>query len=144
MASVIATTETMKNSSARRQGCTPPITAGARVLQLEFPVMTHEHTPGPWQAIRAEYGQRREQYRPWTIETTENERYTRIGMLTDRWDERAKADARLIAAAPELFDACKDALGFGDEQGLSRVVRPGVTLEQALRTAIAAVNGGVS
>lgn len=35
-----------------------------------------------------------------------------------------------------LYEACKNALGFGSEKSLSRFVKPGVTLEQDLEEAI--------
>ena len=101
--------------------------------------MTHEHTPGPWRVGTPSVANGVQIF----YDTDLPLQSTAICTMPSKGRGRA-ANARLIAAAPELFDACKDALGFGDEQGLSRVVRPGVTLEQALRTAIAAVNGGVS
>jgi len=40
-------------------------------------------------------------------------------------------------AVPELLEACRDALGFGSEKSLSRMVELGITLEERLMAVIA-------
>ena len=60
------------------------------------------HTPGPWRAVLTYVHSVREDRR--TITSVAD-----CG-LTPRRAEEAQANARLIAAAPELLEACKAAL----------------------------------
>lgn len=67
-----------------------------------------KHTPGPWQAFgqrvvavempRIEYGERMQYSRGYCV--------TQTKLYTDPDRETAEANARLIAAAPELLEAC--------------------------------------
>lgn len=61
-----------------------------------------EHTPGPWKTIPSRHGS---EYL--CVALDENENYTTLEILP--------ADARLIAAAPELLAACKSALKWFDD-----------------------------
>src|SRR3990167_7565144 len=70
-----------------------------------------KHTPGPWQAGRAdmatvEYGVDSK----WIYA---DKKYIALasGNDVDTWDE-VMANAHLIAAAPELLEACKKALSY--------------------------------
>ncbi len=51
------------------------------------------------------------------------------------------AEARLIAAAPDLLEACHDALGFASWESLARWVEPGTSLKARLEAAIAKATG---
>jgi len=68
--------------------------------------MTTQHTPGPWQRLLAhEAKDKRPPYNVWTIvgntDADERKQSTIATTITD------DADARLIAAAPELLEACE-------------------------------------
>lgn len=63
-----------------------------------------------------------------------------IGVSVDKGIEDFKFFLESITGMTKtekvLYEACKDALGFGSEKSLSRFVKPGVTLEQDLEEAI--------
>lgn len=63
-----------------------------------------KHTPGPWAPyyFRSPRGAR--QF--WAVGSD------RVGLMGVAWRVRNKADANLIAAAPDLLDACQFTLGI--------------------------------
>ena len=68
---------------------------------------TQKHTPGPWKVVHEE-----ERYPGWngpiphSIGTSDGE--TIIARCPDGWGAEDNANARLIAAAPELLDALSE------------------------------------
>lgn len=72
--------------------------------------MTTQHTPGPWRIWRD-----MDPKEPLSI-VGPSEDFTCIVAMENT---QAQANARLIAAAPELLDACKDAL-----ESLTCIVNP--------------------
>lgn len=75
--------------------------------------MKTEHTPGPWEVRQGvgPFSDRENDYQPFDI-CTENfsELYDagkRICTLSDGWSKEDKANARLIAAAPEMLELLK-------------------------------------
>ncbi len=91
----------------------------------DTPEPVGEHTPGPWEAIG------------WEVHAAEEERCY-IGAVTsaDTGGDEAFANARLIAAAPDLLEAAKAAqqwLAHGNPDNLEAVA----DIEQELRAAIA-------
>lgn len=60
--------------------------------------MTGQHTPGPWAVIHDSYCGH------YQIEST-GEAIAQVFYVDNAPDERGRADARLIAAAPELLEA---------------------------------------
>lgn len=105
-----------------------------------------KHTPGPWYAHK---------YTPagiaWHVSTRADDDdnqfdYMRVCRTTD--SETAEADARLIAAAPDLLAACERALDLLNEQNAGDkpspiIVRPSPTIVR-LTTAIAKAKGGAA
>jgi hypothetical protein len=81
------------------------------------------HTPGPWRIQRTES-------RPEELYSVvqENNPHAKVVLLV--YLPATKANASLIAAAPELLEACKKAIGYADESG---------TLYGILQAAIAKV-----
>jgi len=55
----------------------------------------HKHTPGPWEVFESHTG-------PYVIDSAEQAAVCKL-----EWCLEAKANARLIAAAPELLDALR-------------------------------------
>ena len=74
------------------------------------------HTPGPWTVIS---GSKKLDY--WIQGPIVNEDEFRDICSLSTWDsdERIKANAHLIAAAPDLLEACYRAIGCG---GLNHIV----------------------
>jgi len=74
--------------------------------------MESKHTPGPWRAD--ESGHRRE-WSHWLFKG--KGRHELIGAVSEinGNSEEANANARLIAAAPELYAACEFMVGENDE-----------------------------
>jgi hypothetical protein len=83
-----------------------------------------EHTPGPWERVGASY--------IWKTgdngaavaivaepECSDSSSFYQVRMASKRWDE-AMANARLIAAAPELLEACKALYALFDDEGVFR------------------------
>lgn len=90
-----------------------------------------KHTPGPWEV------QSYTNYKGWSVWANDRGCIAE-GCIAERWydadqqPDELKANARLIAAAPELLEACKVAL-----------VYPQVpVVEKALRAAIAKAERG--
>jgi hypothetical protein len=87
-----------------------------------------KHTPGPWHVEPDEY--------QWLVISDCNYRYVALVGDKDRFADDA-ANARLIAAAPDLLAACERALGwFEGDYGVNHPE----TVE--LRAAIAKATGG--
>ncbi len=79
------------------------------------------HTPGPWEAVYANYT---------TVHTVAgNETIASIGGLWDREVSEFDANATLIAAAPELLQACKAMI---DAQGADGHTQWEAQMTQAL------------
>ena len=89
--------------------------------------MKAQHTPGPWQA-RAGLSR-------WNVTTCEKPRTFNICAInTDRIEQAA--NARLIAAAPELLAACEEAIRYVDSKGSEHVNRvPFVSMRAAIAKA---------
>lgn len=81
--------------------------------------METKHTPGPWEAIDSKHGLLVRTESPSKTKYGAS-RYAAIGGFEsgdkDQYEE-AKANARLIAAAPELFEALKWMIQRADEGG---------------------------
>lgn len=71
--------------------------------------MNNEHTPGPWKtdgvSVQVEYG--KTNYRNFVCANNE-QRETFSAMIDGKDSETSRANARLIAAAPELLEVCKE------------------------------------
>jgi hypothetical protein len=96
-----------------------------------------EHTKGPWWA--EEYGnQQADGKRAWAVfakDTGEHANPDDLVMLTEYQRE---ADAKLIAVAPEMFEACKLAASVLLQNGLGRQFPE---LRNMLSTAISKATG---
>ena len=68
--------------------------------------MNTQHTPGPWRRKSAQTAS------PWHIDAGEGPTYRMIARVHDAYtaDDSSHANARLIAAAPDLLAAASDAL----------------------------------
>lgn len=87
--------------------------------------MTSKHTPGPWER------------RHLTImgQTSVQDAYQKVASVhNDKSLENAEANARLIAAAPDMLAALVLAESYADVMGVMTV--------QAIRDAIAKATGG--
>ncbi len=58
------------------------------------------HTPGPWTALKKNV---------WSVQNDELTEIATVGTTTSGMDAEKEANARLIAAAPDLLEACKRA-----------------------------------
>ena len=67
-----------------------------------------KHTPGPWMKTTENKGAIPEHFRPLVVTNHGGDRV--VARLPDGWGEEDRGNAVLIAAAPELLAACKDAL----------------------------------
>jgi hypothetical protein len=74
--------------------------------------MSGQHTPGPWEWDDTVWSYDPEQQAPWLIQA--GGRMDRVlgGQITCN-----EADARLIAAAPELLDALKEMVRMAETEG---------------------------
>lgn len=94
-----------------------------------------KHTPGPWHVGQ---GGNRHANRVWTLDMRPVVNLCSIGMGPADIDPEAQANARLIAAAPDLFEALQQCLGslraLGAENGHAA---------EAARTALSRATGGV-
>ncbi len=84
-----------------------------REKRKENESMKTDYTPGPW-AVELPYGE------PGVYVTAANPRYTNplICRLIDQAQSKeGKANARLIAAAPDLLDALTDLVGGCGKEG---------------------------
>ena len=105
-----------------------------------------KHTPGPWEVYGGAQVIVRKPNRagamvPGNICTVGlSPRQTSFGPRQDYQEALAEraANARLIAAAPDLLAACRDVLEFLDN---GSPVHPGCLLEQQIREAVARAEG---
>ena len=79
--------------------------------------MSAKHTPGPWLAIELPpYGP--EEPLRYAIVCKADPINTKANDIAAVWlrggEEKTAANARLISAAPELLEACKNLLGYGE------------------------------
>lgn len=88
------------------------------------------HTPGPWGCTETEGS--------WTISADADPVYIATVAMPGRMSkvDQAEANARLIAAAPELLEACQLAL-----DSLNSLVATNTLSKQLLRAAIARATG---
>lgn len=63
------------------------------------------HTPGPWRTYQGD-GR-------WIVATTSSWAYAATGLIPQLDAETEEANARLIAAAPDLLEACKQVIVYG-------------------------------
>jgi len=106
----------------------------------------HKHTPGPWKVLNA----RKEDWlgRPleyWTVTADDGDKWL---CASPEWDPEheaeSEANARLIAAAPELLEAIVLALPYvTDAEGFPEQFKPGVVARHVaqIRAAIAKATG---
>lgn len=93
--------------------------------------MSARFTPGPWQILRSA-----DNY-PYQIADDTGDLVTRWGFLIKPASPMAEANAALIAAAPDLYEALRELFATLDPE---RPGSPGSTLEKA-RAAIAKAEG---
>jgi len=97
------------------------------------------HTPGEWEIRDNDYFPNQK-----TIETDGS---SRVIAVIDKSDDEDLANARLIAAAPELLAACEDLVNLWDEwarysEGLEEPLRRSIEMRvQQSRAAIAKARG---
>tara|TARA_B100000678_G_scaffold223608_2_gene191229 strand:- start:608 stop:925 length:318 start_codon:yes stop_codon:yes gene_type:complete len=99
-----------------------------------------QHTSGPWECAHSEYGH----YDINTVNQGEGyETLAQVHYVNNKPGGRGEADARLIAAAPEGYDANVAALGLLEEIAEADGLTPELdeVMEQ-LRAAIAKAKGG--
>ena len=72
-----------------------------------------KYTSGPWEIVITPSGHQYIEHWPTGKRTDEKIFVAQANMLSPE-TPNAKADARLIAAAPELLEACKTALKCGE------------------------------
>ena len=106
--------------------------------------MGTKHTPGPWRVSKGRSV-------VWVKAGHQNVAGAYMGSYPARCGEQDLANARLIAAAPELLDAAINALDYKSlDECLNESKNPnevwGIRFEhlKALRTAIAKATGGQS
>lgn len=87
-----------------------------------------KHTPGPWKLKRSG-----------TISDNNGELVATTGYRVAVYSEEDDANARLIAAAPELLSAGEWMLALID--GKEQMPKPGDEVAEALRAAIAKARG---
>ncbi len=96
--------------------------------------MNSKHTPGPWTAIKATYSDDRGTNDFWHVAYTDRGKTWSMKTAGDE----GRANAYLIAAAPDLLAACKAMIDELDRTG--RVSESGVNAKAA-RAAIDAAEG---
>lgn len=75
--------------------------------------METKHTKGPWKVddqTKDWQGKDSDWRNGFRISAADNCHLAQVGFLDARYKHQAEANARLIAAAPNLLDACKHAL----------------------------------
>ena len=95
------------------------------------------HTPGPWKA--------EPNFRSsgWFVDQPTGARRIALVNERDASIERpeCEANARLIAAAPELLEALKDVHRFLNEEPTARTLQQKMTIDAVVRAAIAKATG---
>jgi len=105
------------------------------------------HTPGPWltgNRITPINHPGHVEYDVWSKDTYEGTGWhPKVGTVLLYHTKQAEADARLIAAAPDLLAACRAALEYVTEQNerLDGPMSMPTPLEEQLDAAIAAAEG---
>jgi hypothetical protein len=85
------------------------------------------HTPGPWKVA--------DRFHVWTADKVGCEvAAVCVENLDDDGLGQADADARLIAAAPDLLAACKLALTAGDQQYVQFILRAAIAKAEGVTT----------
>lgn len=92
-----------------------------------------KHTPGPWRAMPDGYIQR-DAVDPFGGAVVAHVRHSA--------PDRQAANARLIAAAPDLLDMCERLLGFGLYYGDPTAIAAGDGMLNAAKALIAKAKGG--
>ena len=92
-----------------------------------------KHTPGPWEVVGGTIIQTADERRKWVAEVPAASSIHET-FITDR------ANARLIAAAPQLLEACEEALSF--TKTMDGWAGRESTTSRCLRAAIAKSKGG--
>ena len=72
------------------------------------------HTPGPWSIVN--WGEATDH--PYIVPAKENPETQRESKICDVYNPESEANARLIAAAPELLELCKEAVEVYYDAGL--------------------------
>jgi len=72
------------------------------------------------------------------IDTTEGHR---IAQVYNYWVPGYSDNAKLLAAAPDMYEALKDVLGMADSHTLNMMCEPGLTIEQKIQQAISKAEG---
>ena len=95
------------------------------------------HTPGPWKIATTYANAQAGKYTvvPWA---TQRQRVCAIAARPNYPPEQAEADARLIAAAPELLEALRDLCDLLED---CRLVAPVAKQHAAARAAIKKAGG---
>ena len=100
------------------------------------------HTPGPWEAEYSDYGEEiwygGEGAGVWSIKGPKECYLAGMGDESADEQERAAANARLIAAAPDLLSACEEIVALADDAGEVPVWVDAIDMA---RTAIAKARG---
>jgi hypothetical protein len=108
---------------------------------------THKHTPGPWTVEDWEYKVKGREHVPVIVSTGSNDAVAEaLGLWRNGEDseEERNANARLIAAAPDLLEALQGFVNhFPDgDDGMEKAVGYGLDSELfAARVAIAQATG---
>jgi len=72
--------------------------------------MRNNHTPGPWQVLKRGYNQYAVDKFPATSPLVGSDAPICVMIADEREDANAKENARLIAAAPDMYEAIREAL----------------------------------
>lgn len=99
--------------------------------------MNSKHTPGPWTAIKATYSDDRGTNDFWHVAYTDRGKTWSMKTAGDE----GRANAYLIAAAPDLLAACKRMLA-ANEDICGTVPAGWIEADEALAAAIASAEGG--
>lgn len=102
-----------------------------------------QHTPGPWKVIRGELGGTNDQM---VYVVDANSKAVTLPIKISwpiKWDEGEQilANAHLIAAAPDLLEAAKNALSLIEQKPQSSMTEQAIQWEEELRAAIAKAEG---
>jgi hypothetical protein len=103
---------------------------------------TQTHTPGPWFVHPGTDGRERGHIRELKTESTSG-RHVAVARITYAGREygECEANARLIAAAPELLEACQEALTAATNVFHGDIVKEASRVRAVLRSALAKAKG---